>query len=78
MNDLRCRLFPILKDMKAKYAPYLRPEITEVLFGQTADRCYLEIHIAELFGGYLKDEKISRTDLAFITTLNLTPTRLRL
>jgi serine/threonine protein kinase len=57
----------ILGDLRAKFPDHLRPEITDVLFGQTTDRCYLEVRKARTVAGYLVDEDIKRTDLAFIS-----------
>jgi len=49
------------------YPDYLRPNITSAKFGQTKDRCYLEIVSTEVVGGYLHNETITRTDLGFIS-----------
>lgn len=57
----------ILPMLKAKYPYYLRPEITSVRFGQTKDRCYLEIHLTESVGGSLQNDAMKREDLGFIT-----------
>jgi hypothetical protein len=57
----------ILPLLREKYPHYIRPDITSVRFGQTADRCYLEVHTQQLVGGHLRDETIKRTDLAFIS-----------
>jgi len=61
------QVIEILPQLKAQYADYLRPNIVSVKFGQTKDKCYLEIATAELVAGYLQDETIRRTDLGFIT-----------
>jgi hypothetical protein len=56
----------ILPMLRARFAHYLRPEITSVRFGQEVDRCYLEIHTARRDNGRF-DEAMTRTDLGFIT-----------
>lgn len=57
----------ILPQLKELYPNYLQPEITSVKFGQTKDRCYLEIATTKKVSGYLHDETIKRTDLGFIS-----------
>lgn len=57
----------ILGDLQARFPNHLRPEITDVLIGQMTDRCYLEVRQARTIAGYLVDEDIKRTDLAFIS-----------
>lgn len=57
----------ILHQLKSKFPHYIRPGIASVRFSQTQDRCFLEVHTADLDGGYLQNEAIKRDDLAFIT-----------
>jgi len=56
----------ILPQLKELYPNYLHPDITSVKFGQTKDRCYLEIATKKVVGGYLLDELIERKDLGFV------------
>lgn len=56
----------ILPVLKAKYKNYLLSGIVSVRFYQTAKRCYLEVTTEKEIAGYLLDQVIERTDLAFI------------
>lgn len=48
-----------------KYHSWLRPEIVDVRIVQTQERVWLEITEEEEMAGYLKDQTIKRSDLAF-------------
>lgn len=50
-----------------KYQDWLEPSITDVRIVQTSERVWLEITQEEEMAGYLKDQTIKRSDLAFIT-----------
>ncbi len=56
-------MLPLLKQ---KYAKYLKPNITSIQFLQTEDRCMLEMTVEDHIAGYLTNETITRTDLAFV------------
>ena len=56
-------IYPILEP---KYRDYLLEGIVSVRFYQTAKRCYLEITTEKEMAGYLLDQIIERSDLAFI------------
>jgi hypothetical protein len=57
----------IFESLKEKYPGYLKPDIVAVRIVQPQDRVWLEITQEEETAGYLKDQKITRTDLAFIS-----------
>jgi T5orf172 domain len=57
----------IFESLKQKYPGYLKPDIVAVRIVQPQDRVWLEITQEEETAGYLKDQKITRTDLAFIS-----------
>jgi T5orf172 domain len=57
----------IFESLKQKYPGYLKPDIVAVRIVQPQDRVWLEITQEEERAGYLKDQKITRTDLAFIS-----------
>lgn len=52
--------------LKTKYPGYLRPEIVAVRIVQVPNRVWLEVAEEEEVAGYLKDQRVRRTDLAFI------------
>lgn len=52
--------------LKAKYKDALVPDIVSVRIVQTQERVWLEVTREEEIAGYLKDQTIKRTDLAFI------------
>jgi len=56
----------ILTRLNAKYPAYLRPEIVAVRIVQSKERVWLEITEEKEIAGYLKDQIIRRSDLAFI------------
>ena len=57
----------IFHKIMQKYPHWLRPDITDVRIVQTPERVWLEITEEKDIAGYLKDQTIKRTDLAFIT-----------
>lgn len=57
----------MLPRLQAKFPGRIRPEITSVQLFQTRQRCSLEVTTVTRFGVDLKDETMTRTDLAFIT-----------
>jgi len=57
----------IFESLKQKYAPYLEPDIVAIRIVQPQGRVWLEITQEEERAGYLKDQKITRTDLGFIS-----------
>lgn len=57
----------IFESLKKQYPEYLKPDIVAVRIVQPQDRVWLEITQEEEIAGYLKDQKITRTDLAFIS-----------
>jgi len=57
----------IFQELIDKYRRYLKPSIKDVRIVQTSDRVWLEITEEVEIGGYLKDQIIRRTDLAFIS-----------
>lgn len=57
----------IFESLKQKYLSYLKPDIVAVRIVQPQDRVWLEITQEKETAGYLKDQKITRTDLAFIS-----------
>lgn len=57
----------IFESLKQKYPGYLKPDIVAVRIVQPQDRVWLEITQEKETAGYLKDQKITRTDLAFIS-----------
>lgn len=52
--------------LRAKYVDDLDPDIVAVRIVQTQDQVWLEVTREEVIAGYLKDQTIKRTDLAFI------------
>ncbi len=52
--------------LKAKYPRYLRPDIVAVRIVQVPDRVWLEVTEEREVAGYLRDQTIHRSDLAFI------------
>lgn len=50
----------------SKYADWIDDGIADIRITQTDDIVWLEVTKEEFFGGYLKDQTIKRTDLAFI------------
>ena len=56
----------ILARMKQKYPAWIDPEIVNAQIVQTDERVWLEITKEEEHAGYLKDQTIKRSDLAFI------------
>jgi hypothetical protein len=56
----------IFEAMKQKYPGYLKPEIVAVRIVQSKSIVWLEITEEREVAGYLKDQKITRTDLGFI------------
>lgn len=65
--ELRFVAEDITARLHQKYPNHLRPEITAVRIVQVPERVWLEITEEEEIGGYLKDQVIRRTDLAFIS-----------
>lgn len=57
----------IFESLKQKYAPYLKPDIVAIRIVQPQGRVWLEITQEEEIAGYLRDQKITRTDLGFIS-----------
>ncbi len=57
----------ILPQLREKYTPWLRPEITSVRFIQSAERCHLEITTREGERDDLMDENSKRIGLTFIS-----------
>lgn len=57
----------ILHRLKERYPTWLDPSIADVQIVQTVDRVWLEITREEEIAGYLKDQTIKRSDLAFIS-----------
>ena len=57
----------ILRQLKMKYPEWIDPSIDDVQIVQTNDRVWLEVTREEEIAGYLKDQTIIRSDLAFIT-----------
>jgi T5orf172 domain len=57
----------IFESLKQKYPGYLKYDIVAVRIVQPQGRVWLEITQEEETAGYLKDQKITRTDLAFIS-----------
>lgn len=56
----------IFEPLKQKYPGCLKPDIVAVRIVHPQGRVWLEITQEEEIAGYLKDQKITRTDLAFI------------
>lgn len=56
----------IFESLKQKYAAYLRPDIVAIRIVQPQGRVWLEITQEQERAGYLRDQKITRTDLGFI------------
>lgn len=52
--------------LKSKYASYLHPDIVSVSIVQVPGRVWLEITREKEVAGYLRDQAVTRTDLAFI------------
>jgi len=57
----------ILRRLKEKYPLWIDPTITDVQIVQTHERVWLEVTREEEIAGYLKDQTIKRTDLAFVS-----------
>jgi hypothetical protein len=57
----------ILGRLKEKYPHWIDPTIADVQIVQTNDHVWLEITREDEIAGYLKDQTIKRSDLAFIT-----------
>lgn len=57
----------IFEALKRKYPGYLKLEIVAVRIVQPKGRVWLEITEEREAAGYLKDQTVTRTDLAFIT-----------
>lgn len=57
----------VLSRLREKYPNYLKPEIVGVRIIQTQERVWLEVTEEEEIAGYLKNQTIKRTDLAFIS-----------
>ncbi|MDT9000924.1 GIY-YIG nuclease family protein [Paucibacter sp. APW11] len=55
----------IFQDLSERYAPWLKPSIVDVRIVQTQERVWLEITEEEEIAGYLVDQTIKRSDLAF-------------
>jgi hypothetical protein len=55
----------IFEDLREKYRTWLKPGIVDVRIVQTHERVWLEITEEKEIGGYLVDQSIKRTDLAF-------------
>lgn len=55
----------IFSRLQARYAAWIRQDITDVRMMQTHDRVWLEITEEVKMGGYMRDQIIRRTDLAF-------------
>jgi len=55
----------IFQDLLAKYPAWLKPSIVDVRIVQTLERVWLEITEEEHIAGYLVDQTIRRSDLAF-------------
>lgn len=60
----------IFEPLKQKYAPYLKPDIVAIRIVQPQGRVWLEITQEKETAGYLRDQKITRTDLAFISDVD--------
>jgi hypothetical protein len=60
----------ILGRLKKKYPRWIDPTIADVQIVQTDDRVWLEITRENEIAGYLKDQIIKRSDLAFIAGSN--------
>lgn len=58
----------IFEGLKRKYPGYLKDKIVAVRIVQTKGRVWLEITEEEILAGYLKNQIINRTDLAFIVS----------
>jgi hypothetical protein len=56
----------ITERLRSKYGDYLRPEISTVRIVQVPGRVWLEITEEKEITGYLQDQLIHRSDLAFI------------
>lgn len=57
----------IFEPLNQKYPGYLKPDIVAVRIVQPQDRVWLEITEESNISNFLKDQKITRTDLAFIS-----------
>lgn len=58
----------ILEALEEKYSGWLREKISDVRIVQCEERVWLETTEEELIADYLVDQKIHRSDLAFITS----------
>lgn len=56
----------ILERLREKYGSWIDPTIADVQIVQTGERVWLEITREDEIAGYLKDQTIKRSDLAFI------------
>jgi hypothetical protein len=50
-----------------RFPGFLKPDVVSVRIVQPGDRVWLEMTQEKEMAGYLKDQKITRTDLGFIT-----------
>lgn len=53
--------------LRKKYSMHLKPDIVSIRIVQPGDRVWLEVTQEEEIAGYLRDQKITRTDLGFIS-----------
>ncbi len=67
----------IFHRLKDKYSTWLKTEIVDVRIVQTLERVWLEITEEEEKAGYLVDQTIRRSDLAFITDRDFDDTMFR-
>lgn len=58
----------IFQRLITAYPDWMRSSIVDVRIVQTEERVWLEITEEELIGGYLRDQTITRSDLAFISS----------
>lgn len=58
----------IYQRLMTAYPDWMRPAIVDVRIVQTNERVWLEITEEEVVGGYLHDQTIRRSDLAFISS----------
>lgn len=61
------RAISIVRPLKEKYPHWIDPEIDDVRIVQTDQRVWLEITRESMTAGYIKDQVIKRSDLAFIS-----------
>jgi len=57
-------------ELQHKYPDYIKPEIVSIRLVQSDSHVWLEINIEKEIAGYLVDQKIHRSDLAFISGEN--------